>query len=561
MTAPAMIGRSRALVGRDSEVESLAAIVDHLAERGAALVIRGEPGIGKSALLLLLREQAEARGFAVLTTAGVEAEAELPFAGLHQLLLPIMRSIASLPPAQRRPLEAALGITAEDGPDTFRVAVATLRLVASAAEAKPLVLIVDDAHWLDRSSLDVLRFVARRVEGEPLALVAAVRSGHTTGFDESHLPILELRRLSAEASAELLDRETPGLHPILRAHILSEAAGNPLALVELGRILPLSPQTIGAAAAVPAPLNTRLQQAFAARLGGLSEPTRLALLAAALDSRASLADVLRAATRLHGSGISLEALQPAIDAALIDVTEYQLQFRHPLIRAAIRQAASHAQLIAMHRALATVVEDPERNVWHRASATVGADEDIASALEELARAARRRGAVTAAAAAFERAATLTADPQRKGDRLMAAAETAFELGRGDMVQRLLAEATPLALSSTGAARAAWLQQMTSGNVWSEPGAAKTFVSIALQLSGAGDAAFALEFSSRSRIGAGGRAASSGRANTSWRRPPASVCQPTTRGCSSSQRWHILSRQDPWSSIAYRIYGLNRLRIL
>jgi predicted ATPase len=172
-----MIGRSRELVGRDAEGASLAAIVDHLATRGAALVIRGEPGIGKSALLLLLREQAAARGFAVLTTAGVEAEAELPFAGLHQLLLPIMRSIDTLSPAQRRSLEAALGITAEDGPDAFRVAVATLRLVSSAAEAKPLVLIVDDAHWLDRSSLDVLPFVARRVQGEPLALVAAVRSG------------------------------------------------------------------------------------------------------------------------------------------------------------------------------------------------------------------------------------------------------------------------------------------------------------------------------------------------------------------------------------------------
>jgi DNA-binding CsgD family transcriptional regulator/tetratricopeptide (TPR) repeat protein len=487
-----MIGRSRELVGRDAEGASLAAIVDHLATRGAALVIRGEPGIGKSALLLLLREQAEARGFAVLTTAGVEAEAELPFAGLHQLLLPIMGSIDTLSPAQRRSLEAALGITAEDGPDAFRVAVATLRLVSSAAEAKPLVLIVDDAHWLDRSSLDVLRFVARRVEGEPLALVAALRPGHTTGFDESHLPILELRRLSAEASAELLDRETPGLHPILRAHILAEAAGNPLALVELGRILPLSPQATGAAAAVPISLNTRLQQAFAARLGGLSDPTRLALLAAALDSRASLGDVLRAATLLHRSEISLEALQPAIDAALVDVTEHQLQFRHPLIRAAVRQAASRAQLIAMHRALATVVEDPERNVWHRASSTVGADEDVASALEEHARAAKRRGAVTAAAAAFERAAMLTADPQRKGDRLMAAAELAYELGRGDVVQRLLTEANRLSLSSTGAARVAWLQQMTSGNVWSEPGAAKTFVSIARQLADADDTAFALE---------------------------------------------------------------------
>jgi len=487
-----MTERSRALVGRDGEVASLAAIVDHLADRGAALVIRGEPGIGKSALLLLLREQAAARGFAVLTTAGVEAEAELPFAGLHQLLLPLMRSMETLSPAQRRSLEAALGITDEADPDPFRVAVATLHLLSSAAEAKPLVLIVDDAHWLDRSSLDVLRFVARRVEGEPLALVAAVRPGHTAAFDEARLPILELSRLSAEAAAELLDRETPGLHPIVRANILAEAAGNPLALVELGRILPPSPQANGAVSEVPPSLNTRLQQAFAARLGGLSEPTRLALLAAALDSRASLGDALRAATLLHGSEISLDALQPAIDAALVDVAERHLQFRHPLIRAAVRQGATAAQLIATHHALAAVVEDPERKVWHRAFSTVGADDDTASALEEHARAAKRRGAVTAAAAAFERAAMLTADPQRKSDRLMEAAELAYELGRGDVVQRLLAETNQLALSPTGAARVAWLQQMTSGNVWSEPGAAKTFVSIARQLADADDTAFALE---------------------------------------------------------------------
>ncbi len=146
----------------------------------------------------------------------------------------------------------------------------------------------------------------------------------------------------------------------------------------------------------------------------------------------------------------------------------------------------------MHRALASIVEDPERNVWHRASSTVGPDEDIASALEDHGRAAKRRGAVTAAAAAFERAALLTADPQRKGDRLVAAAEIAYELGRGDVVQRLLAETSHLDLGSAGAARVAWLQQMTSGNVWSVPGAAKTFVSTARLLADAGDAAFALD---------------------------------------------------------------------
>lgn len=487
-----MVGRSRELIGRDPEVHRLAAIVDHLGGEGAALVIRGEPGVGKSALLLLLRERAQAVDFRVLTTAGVEAEAELPFAGVHQLLHPIEESIGSLPPAQRRSLEAALGITAEADPDPFRVAVAALHLVCSAAEAAPLVLIVDDAQWLDRPSVDVLRFVARRVESEPIALVAAVRAGHGTGFDDSGLPILELDRLSASASAQLLDREAPGLHPILRAQILAEAAGNPLALVELGRTLPLSAHPTGEVEAAPLSLNARLQQAFAARLVGLPDSTRFALLAAALDSRASLSEVLRSATLLNGPEVSVEELQPAVDTALADVTEHQLHFRHPLIRAAVRQAATRSQLIAMHRALAAIVDDPERKVWHRASSTVGSDEGIASTLEDTGRAAKRRGAITAAAAAFERAAMLTGDPQKKGDRLVAAAEIAYELGRGDVVQRLLAEASHLDLGSGGAARVAWLQQMTSGNVWSEPGAAKTFVSIARLLADAGDAAFALE---------------------------------------------------------------------
>ena len=487
-----MIGASADLIGRDQEVNRLAAIVDHLEDGGAALVIRGEPGVGKSALLLLLRERAQAVGFRVLTTAGVEAEAELPFAGLHQLLHPIEGLIGSLPPGQRHSLEAALGIAAEAGPDPFRVAVAALHLVCSAADAKPLVLLVDDAQWLDRSSLDVLAFVARRVESEPLALVAAVREGHRTGFDDSRLPSLELDRLSPSASALLLDREAPSLHPILRAQILAEAAGNPLALVELGRTLPTSVHSTGGVEAAPPSLNARLQKAFATRLFGLPEATRLALLAAALDSRASLSEVLRSATLLNGSEVPVEALQPASDAALADVTDHQLRVRHPLIRAAVRQAATGSQLIAMHRALATIVEDPDCNLWHRASSTIGSDEAIASALDDHGHAARRRGSITAAAAAFERAATLTADPQRRGGRLVAAAEIAYELGRGDAVQRLLAEARGVDLESADAARVAWLQHMTSGTVWSVPRAAKTFVSTARLLAGAGDATFALE---------------------------------------------------------------------
>ena len=470
------------LIGREAESGLIAAVVDRLPTGGGALVLRGEPGIGKSALLRLARERAEAAGGRTLTTVGVESEAELAFAGLHQLLHPVLEHAARLPAAQRRALDTAFGAGEEVEPDSFRVALATFQLLCEAAETGPIVLIVDDAHWLDRPTLGALAFVARRLDSEPLAMVAAVRAGRATALDDARLPTLDVERLSAAAAAELLDGRAAELHPVLRARVLAEAAGNPLALVELARTAPASTTRLAPA---PPTLTARLEQAFAGRLDDLPAETRSALLAAALDSRASLGEIGRA------SATSVAGLDAAVEAWLVEIEDGAVRFRHPLIRAAVRQSASAGQVLAMYAALAEAVADPERSMWHRAMAVEGPDELIASALEKHARAARGRGAVTVAGAALERAAALTADLHKRGRLLVAAAEIAYELGLADVVRRVLHEAEPLDLAVLEAARLAWLRQVVSGDVWVQSGATRTFVEIAQQMRNGGDADLAL----------------------------------------------------------------------
>jgi len=207
------------LIGREAESEVLDAVIDQIHVRGGALIVRGEAGIGKSAFLRRARARVRARGGRVLSTVGVELEAELAFAGLHQLLHPIIGLTERLSEAQRRAIDAAFGVSDELEPDPYRVALAAFQLVCDAADAGPVVLIVDDAQWLDRSSMGALAFIARRLESEPVALLAAVRAGHATPLDDARLATLDLERLSASAAAKLLDQRAPELHPILRARV------------------------------------------------------------------------------------------------------------------------------------------------------------------------------------------------------------------------------------------------------------------------------------------------------------------------------------------------------
>jgi DNA-binding CsgD family transcriptional regulator len=462
------------LIGRDEESEIVDSLVGHIVEGGGSLLIRGEPGIGKSALLDRAGRQATALGAQALTAVGVESEAEFPFAGLHQLLRPILGLASALPEPQRQAIEAAFGVTADAGPDLFLVAMAALQILSRAAESAPVVARVDDAHWLDRASVQVLAFIGRRLANEPIVLVAAIRAGYQTPIENAGIRVLDLQRLSPLAAGQLLDLRAPDLHPIVRARVLAEAAGNPLALVELPRTM-----SRGGLSVAPTTLTARLEQAFATRLRDLPPETRLVLLAAALDSRASLGEVLAAA---HAP---LSVIEAALQAGLVDIGEGEIRFRHPLIRSAVRQAANSREVLEMYGALAEVVTDGERRLWHRAMAAVGPDEQVAAELERYAHAAVRRGAVTAAAAALERAAGLTPNPRTKGHRLVSAAELAYELGLSDVVSRLTEEAEQLDVGSSDRARLAWLGEMTSGNVWVEPGAAKTFVTIARQIANDG----------------------------------------------------------------------------
>jgi DNA-binding CsgD family transcriptional regulator/tetratricopeptide (TPR) repeat protein len=491
MTGTSATVASSELVGRSAEIARVEALLGQLRDGGGVLVIRGEAGIGKSALLDRARTLASDLGARALTTVGVESEAEFAFAGLHQLIRPIAPRMDSLRFPQRRALESAFGIGDEVQPDPFLVALAAYELVRQAAADGALALIADDAHWLDRSSLGVLTFIARRIAGAAVVVVAAVRDGYPTPLEEAGLPTMQLERLSAPAAAELLDRTAPELHPVARARVLAEAAGNPLALVELGQLLLGGTDATDRFSPAPTSLTGRLERAFASRLDDLPAETGLLLLAAALDTRASLAEVLQSAALVHGSAIEIAALDPAVAVGLVELVDTGVQFHHPLMRSAVQQAASPARILAMYGALAAAAVDPERQLWHRAMSAVGHDEEIAAVLDEHAHRARRRGAVTVAAAALERAALLTADPSRKGERLVQAAEIAFELGLVDVVRRLLTEAEALEIGSLAAARLAWLQQMVSGDVWVETGAAKTFVRIARQMLEGGDADMAL----------------------------------------------------------------------
>src|SRR5438309_1809947 len=348
MSGAPLVDAGPELIEREQESAVLDGLVDRLRDGGGAVVVRGEAGIGKSALLQRVRRRAEAQGVRALITVGVESEAEFAFAGLHQLLRPVIGALAQLPGSQRQTLEAALGLGVDLKPDSFRVAVAAFQLICEVADSVPVALIVDDAHWLDGSTLSVIAFIGRRLEAEHIALVAALRSGQSTSLDDARLATLDLERLSASAAARLLDRAAPELHPVLRARVLAESSGNPLALVELARSMGRSSEQLSPP---PTNLTARLGRAFASRLGELAPDTRPTLLAAALDSRASLDEIARS------SGQSLESLQPAVDADLVEIADDGVRFRHPLIRSAVRQAASAQQVQEMYRALAEELRD------------------------------------------------------------------------------------------------------------------------------------------------------------------------------------------------------------
>jgi DNA-binding CsgD family transcriptional regulator len=405
-----------------------------------ALVVRGEPGVGKTALLEYLVEQAS--GCRVTRAAGVQAEMELAFAGLHQLLAPMLDRLERLPAPQRDALRTAFGFSAGSAPDRFFVALAVLSLLADAAEEQPLICVVDDEQWLDRASAQVLAFVARRLEAESVGLVFAARR---TSDELAGLPELVVEGLREGDARALLDSVLTGpLDARIRDQIVSETRGNPLALLELLR--GITPAELAGGFGLPGgvPLSTSIEDSFRRRLDALPVQTRRLLQLAAADPVGEPLLVWRAAERL---GIPTRAATPATEAGLLEFGA-RVRFRHPLVRSAAYRSASLQERQDAHRALAEATDpeiDPDRRAWHHAQATPGPDEDVAAELERSAGRAQARGGLAAAAAFLERAATLTGEPGRRAQRLLAAARAKRDAGALDAALGLLVavEAGPL----------------------------------------------------------------------------------------------------------------------
>jgi ATP/maltotriose-dependent transcriptional regulator MalT len=432
------------LYGRDAERSITGGLLEGAREsRSGVLVIRGEAGVGKSALLEDARERAS--DMRVLGCAGIESESALPFAAVHQLLRPALPNLEKLPRPQADALQGALGLAAARGDDRFLVSLAVLTLLAEAAEHRPLLCLVDDAHWLDDASADALVFVARRLEAEGIVLLFAAREGEAREFDAPELPELRLAGLDADAAAALLDRHAGiALSPETRARLVEATGGHPLALLELPTTLSEAQLAGSEPLLTPLPVSARLERAFLARVRELPEETQTLLLVAAADDTGELSTVLGAAARL---GVGAEALDAAEEAGLANVRGTVLELRHPLVRSALYQGAPLSKLQAVHRALASALEgdaEADRRAWHRAAASVGPDPAVVEELEQAAVRARRRSGFVAASLAYERAAALTSDESERARLLTAAAESAWFGGRLERTRMLLERARPLA---------------------------------------------------------------------------------------------------------------------
>ena len=429
------------LVGRDVELSLLRGLVDPSPVPSRVLVVIGDAGMGKSALLAYMAQRARSAGSRVLAVTGRESETNLPFAALHQLLRSVVDGTVDLPARQSMALRGALGLSAEPvPPDRLLTGIAALTLLSEISERSPLVVIVDDAHLLDRSSLDVLSFVGRRLDTERVVLVLGGRGPAPLAGLDSGFPELRLEPLLASDANRLLDEQPHPPRGRARGQVLAQAAGNPLALIELAKVIAADPSAGRRWAAEPLPLSRKLATVLAARFAGLPEPTRAALLLAAIaDSPGPSAGSSAAIGGTYG--LVADVLAPAEQLGLVKVNRSGLQFSHPLVRSAIYHTAPFAERAAAHRRLADALADqPDRRAWHLAAAALQPDERVASLLEATAVQAQRRGGAAAAALALERAAELSPNREDQASRLISAASVAVSTGQADWVEDLASRA-------------------------------------------------------------------------------------------------------------------------
>lgn len=413
----------------------------------AVLVLRGDPGMGKSRLLDYVADRVA--GFRVVRTGGVESEMELPYSGLHQLCGPLSGHVGQLPSRMRDGLQVAFGMTDGNAPDRFLIGLAVLNLLAEAADEQPLLCLIDDAQWLDRSSLQTLGFVARRLMAERVVILFALRG---TAPELGGLPDLDVSPLHVRDARALLSAAIPApLDPDVRDRMVAEAAGNPLALLQLAASVRPGQLAGGFGLSAPRPVTSGIEVAFLQQFEALPDATRRLLLTAASEPTGDLALLWRAA---RYQGIAAAAAAPAEYAGLVQLSS-RVQFHHPLVRSVIYRAASPDARRSAHQALADATDpvvDPDRRAWHQAHATDGPDEDIAEELESSAGRAMARGGLAAAASFLERAAELTPDQTRRGERALAAAQAHVQAGSVDAAQAMIALAQAATLDEFGRAK-------------------------------------------------------------------------------------------------------------
>ena len=429
------------LLGRRTECEALDQLLsDVMTGTSRVTVLRGDAGAGKSALLAYLSQRAS--GWQVATAVGVESEMELAYSSLHQLCAPMLERLDRLPDPQRAALATVFGLGLGAAPDRFLVGLATLSLLADAAEQQPLICIVDDAQWLDQASAQILAFVARRLLAERIALVCAARRG--SGDDVlTGLPELPIHGLNdSDARALLLDNVYGPLDAAVCDQIVTESQGNPLALLEFPRSWNTAEFAggFGFPASHPHTVASKIEQSYARRLHMLSGDTQLLVLAAAAEP---IGDPLLLRRAAEGLGLEMAAADPAVATGLLKVGG-RVQFAHPLVRAAAYRSATAEDRRQVHRALAEATDaeaDPDRHAWHRARATPGPDEDVAAELEHSAGRAQDRGGAAAAAAFLTHATELTPDPTRRVQRALDAAFANMLVGTFDAARILITTAS------------------------------------------------------------------------------------------------------------------------
>jgi DNA-binding CsgD family transcriptional regulator len=421
------------LIGREAEQSAIASLISDSREgRSGVLTLVGEPGMGKSALLE--HGVGLATQMNVLRASGVQSEALIPFAGLSELLRPALRHLDRIPPHQAAALEGALALVPARAEERFAVSAATLSLLAAFADDAPVLVVIDDAQWLDGSSADALSFALRRLIADPVAVLLGVRAGQPWLLDRSDLPRRRLEGLARHDAAALLSDIAGTVPPDLVDRLHRHTGGNPLALIEAARQIDRFRHD--APLDVPLPFITRVQETYVATIRGLDERCRMMLLLGAASDIGEVTVLARAASEL---GLTTEDIGAAEDAQLVDVRGGRIEFRHPLIRSAVYADASPQERRRAHKALADTLPDadPDRRAWHLALATVGPDDPACSALEQAGRRGRARSAYDVASRAFERAAQLAPEENRRVRLLYDAAQAAWDAGQGGRTNDLL----------------------------------------------------------------------------------------------------------------------------